>query len=92
MNADERAIRCLVSGRVQGVWYRAAAANQAEQLSLRGWAKNLTDGRVEVLVAGDSDAVATLCGWLWEGPPGASVSGVTVEEFTDPVAAGFQTL
>ena len=92
MTTGERAVRCLVAGRVQGVWFRATTARQAEQLSLRGWAKNLPDGRVEVVVAGDSRGLATLCGWLWEGPRGASVSGVTVEEWTEPVASGFQTL
>ena len=92
MAVDERAVRCLVSGRVQGVWYRASTAQQAEQWSLRGWVKNLADGRVEVVIAGESHQVAQLCGWLWEGPPDASVSGVTVAEWNDPVAPGFQTL
>ncbi len=91
MTVDERAVRCLVSGRVQGVWYRASTAQQAERLSLRGWVKNLADGRVEVVIAGESRQVAKLCGWLWEGSPDASVSGVTVAEWNDSVAAGFQT-
>ena len=90
VNKDERAVRCLVSGRVQGVWYRASTARQAERLSLRGWARNLADGRVEVVAAGDPEAVARLCAWLWEGPPDAGVSGVTVQEWTDPVAPGFR--
>ena len=85
-------VRCLVSGRVQGVWYRASTAQQASKLSLRGWAKNLPDGRVEVVIAGDSNRIAELCGWLWEGSPGSRVSGVTVEEWTDPIASGFETL
>ena len=92
MTAGERAVRCLVSGRVQDVWYRASTAQQAQRLALRGWAKNLPDGRVEVVLAGRAEAVAALCGWLWEGPPGARVSGVAVEEWTAPVAGGFQTL
>ena len=89
---NERAVRCLVAGRVQGVWYRASTAEQAVRLSLRGWARNLPDGRVEVVVAGEPDRVAELCGWLWEGPSRARVSGVTVEEWNEPVAPGFQTL
>ena len=92
MTAGERAVRCLVTGRVQDVWYRASTAQRAQRLALRGWAKNLPDGRVEVVLAGRAEGIAALCGWLWEGPPGARVSGVTVEEWTAPVAAGFQTL
>ena len=85
-------VRCLVSGRVQGVWYRASTAQQASKLSLRGWAKNLSDGRVEVVIAGDSKRIDELCGWLWEGPSGSRVSGVTVEEWIEPIASGFETL
>jgi acylphosphatase len=89
MSADEQAVRCLVEGRVQGVWYRATAAKRAEQLQLRGWAKNLANGQVEVVVAGSSDAVAEMCRWLWAGPSGAQVVGVTVAEWSGDVAPGF---
>ena len=90
--AAKHAVRCLVAGHVQGVWYRAATAQRAEQLSLSGWAKNLPDGRVEVVVAGESHSIAKLCKWLWEGSPGAIVSGITVEVWKDSVSSGFQTL
>ena len=89
MSIREQAVRCLVKGRVQGVWYRATAAKQAQQLELRGWAKNLADGQVEVVVAGPPSAVAQLCQWLWEGPAGAQVTGVTVAEWTEAVEPGF---
>jgi len=92
MSAGARAVRCLVHGRVQGVWYRATAAKRAEQLQLRGWAKNLVDGRVEVVVAGSADAVAEMCGWLWSGPSGARVVSVTVAQWTETVGPGFRTL
>lgn len=85
-------MRCLVHGRVQGVWYRASTATQAEQLKLRGWAKNLADGRVEVVVAGSPAAVAEMCRWLWTGPSGAQVEGVKVAEWTDVVEPGFRAL
>lgn len=91
MSADEQAVRCLVKGRVQGVWYRASAAKQAQRLELRGWARNLPDGQVEVVVAGSPEAVAEICGWLWEGPAGARVTGVAVAEWTQDVPAGFDT-
>ena len=81
-----------MSGRVQGVWYRVSTARQAEQLLLRGWAKNLAAGGVEVVIAGAPKAVADLCAWLWKGPSGARVTGVEVKEWNDPVAVGFRIL
>lgn len=89
--SQEQAVRCRVTGRVQGVFFRAATAEQARRLQLRGWAKNLQDGSVEVVAAGDARAVAELIGWLWSGPPAAEVDGVAVEEWQEPVADGFQT-
>jgi acylphosphatase len=79
-----------VSGRVQGVYYRAATADQARRLALRGWVKNLPDGRVEVVAAGPADALTELTGWLWEGPPAARVDGVQVEQWPGAVPAGFE--
>lgn len=68
--------RCHVSGRVQGVFFRAAVRNVAAELSVVGYAKNLSDGRVEVHVEGDPAAVAALCDWLWDGPDAAEVAHV----------------
>jgi acylphosphatase len=65
--------RCLVSGRVQGVFYRASTQQQARKLGITGYAKNLTDGRVEVLAVGDAARVDALVQWLWQGPPAAHV-------------------
>ena len=70
--------RCHVSGRVQGVFYRASARNRARDLGVTGYARNLPDGRVEVLACGAPDAVEALCRWLWQGPPAAQVTGVEV--------------
>lgn len=71
--------RCLVSGRVQGVWFRASTRDQARRLGVTGWARNLHDGRVEVLACGDAAAVEALCDWLWDGPPLAQVTQVSCE-------------
>lgn len=68
--------RCLVSGKVQGVFYRASTAQKARELGVTGYARNLSDGRVEVLVYGKPENVRTLCDWLWEGPSAARVSDV----------------
>jgi len=65
-----------VRGLVQGVWYRGTCAEQAEALGVSGWARNLADGRVEVVAEGDPDAVQQLVDWCWQGPPSACVVGV----------------
>ena len=65
--------RCWVSGRVQGVYFRGATQRKATELGLTGYARNLPDGRVEVLVCGEAAKIQALCEWLWEGPPLAEV-------------------
>lgn len=73
-------LQCHVSGKVQGVWFRAGAQQQARQLGLTGWARNLPDGRVEVLVCGERKQVEAMIAWLWEGPELAKVTDVTSVE------------
>lgn len=89
--SSDKVVRCLVEGRVQGVFYRASTARKAEALGLSGSARNLSDGRVEVQLRGSPGAVAELCAWLWQGPPAAKVVGVTVEDFAGEIPAGFVT-
>ena len=71
---------CFVSGRVQGVFYRASAAQRARELKITGYARNLPDARVEVLACGETKAVEAFCDWLWQGPPAARVSEVVIRE------------
>jgi acylphosphatase len=71
--------RVVVSGLVQGVGFRFSTQRAAQRLGVAGWARNLADGRVEVHAQGDRAAVAALVDWLWEGPPGAEVSGLHEE-------------
>jgi acylphosphatase len=68
--------RAFVSGRVQGVFYRATAVRKATSLALAGYARNLADGRVEVLAIGHEAPVAAFIEWLWEGSAASKVSGV----------------
>ncbi len=70
------AARFLVGGKVQGVCFRASTREQALKLGLRGYAKNLPDGRVEVLAEGDERALDALERWLHVGPPMARVQTV----------------
>jgi acylphosphatase len=72
-------LRCYVTGRVQGVWYRAYTRDQALRLDITGYARNLPDGRVEVLACGEEDAVTQLRNWLQKGPPRAQVKEVQWE-------------
>ncbi|UHQ24336.1 acylphosphatase [Lysobacter sp. 5GHs7-4] len=74
------AARYFVSGKVQGVWFRASAREQALALGLRGYARNLADGRVEVLAVGDATALAQLETWLRRGPANARVDDVRRED------------
>lgn len=69
----------FISGRVQGVFYRASTKNMAEQLGLKGWVKNTSDGRVEALFEGDETAVKDMISWCHKGPRSAEVSDVTVD-------------
>src|SRR5579872_1441231 len=71
--------RCVVSGRVQGVYYRASARERARGAQLTGHARNLPDRRVEVLACGDEGAVLSFIEWLWEGPAAAKVLDVSIE-------------
>ncbi len=68
-----------VSGRVQGVFFRDATRQKAEQLSLTGWVKNLPDGRVEALFEGPSERVREMVHWCEQGPRNASVDNVDVD-------------
>ncbi|HEY2624553.1 MAG TPA: acylphosphatase [Dyella sp.] len=85
------AARFLVSGRVQGVFYRASAREQALALGLSGYARNLPDGRVEVLAFGPASAIDTFERWLWQGPAAARVDAVAREASAEPEVQGFHT-
>ena len=81
--------RCVVVGRVQGVFFRASTQRQARRLGVTGVARNLPDGSVEVIACGPVAAVDELIGWLHRGPELARVAGVTVSGFDGPVAPDF---
>lgn len=73
-------LHCYVEGQVQGVFYRDATKRKAKELGVTGYVKNLSDGRVEVMVCGEAEQVETLREWLWDGAPRAEVTDVSVTE------------
>jgi acylphosphatase len=73
-------VRILVSGKVQGVGYRASTLRQAKKLGISGWVRNLLDNRVEALFEGDTTAVEQMIAWCRIGPSAAKVKDVFVEE------------
>lgn len=73
-------VKAIVLGRVQGVWFRANAMQEAKLLGVRGYARNMADGSVEIVAEGETAAVDALIAWVGEGPPLAVVRQVRVEE------------
>lgn len=88
-DAARQARRCIVSGRVQGVWFRASTRDRAQALGVEGRARNLVDGRVEVLMIGPPAALDALCEWLHQGPDLARVESVECDPVSPPALSGF---
>jgi acylphosphatase len=74
--------RLVISGRVQGVGFRYAFADEARELGLRGWVRNRRNGEVEAVVSGPAHTVDAIVAWAHKGPPAAKVTAVTVEPAT----------
>jgi len=81
--ADDTRAHVFVSGKVQGVYYRANTRDAAEERGVEGWVRNLRDGRVEAVFEGSEDAVESMVEWCHEGSPAARVEGVEAE-YGDP--------
>lgn len=77
---SKRCLKCTISGRVQGVWYRAHTQKEAQKLAITGWVRNLPDGRVEAFICGHEEALNAMQNWLAKGPPLAKVLKVDAEE------------
>lgn len=73
-------IRAIISGKVQGVFFRNTTRQKASKLGLTGWIKNLSNGEVELVACGERNSIMIFTKWLWIGPPFASVSNVHCEE------------
>jgi acylphosphatase len=86
----EPARRLRVTGRVQGVFFRAWAQRQAHELGVKGWIRNASDGSVEAHLEGDEAAIKALLDRIWQGPPSAQVEEVEVKEVAAENLNGFQ--
>ena len=86
--ADRTAVRVRVSGRVQGVWFRAWTGDRAREVGLDGWVRNRADGTVEALFTGPAAAVARMVEACRDGPPAARVDDVVSEAAGETVAPG----
>jgi acylphosphatase len=82
--------RVLISGRVQGVFFRDTARRRAEEEGVAGSARNLSNGRVEVVLEGEEDAVNRMIDWCKEGSDWAEVTSVDVEEQEPQGATAFR--
>jgi acylphosphatase len=81
--------RVVVHGRVQGVFFRDSTRQRAHAAGVAGWVANRPDGTVEAVLEGDADAVEALVRWLQEGPRGADVERVEVEDGEPEGLTGF---
>jgi len=79
MTVTQARVSVLISGMVQGVFFRASARDEARRLGLTGWVKNRYDGKVETVAEGPRDRLEALVTWLRKGPPSARVRDVSVE-------------
>jgi len=75
-----KAMHCFVTGRVQGVFFRESSVREARSLGLKGWVRNLRDGRVEFYAIGDEPALNEMMIWLNQGPPLAEVDLLECQE------------
>jgi len=94
MSATESTSQCrrrvLISGLVQDVWFRATTAKHAVQAGVRGWVRNLSDGRVEAVLEGTTDAVNAMVDFCSRGPEMARVDRIEVVEESPENLEGFQ--
>ena len=81
--------RVVVTGQVQGVFYRESCRREARSRSVAGWVRNRSDGSVEAVFEGEPDAVEAMVAWAEVGPPHASVAGSTVNEEQPEGLSGF---
>jgi acylphosphatase len=73
-------VHVVISGRVQGVWFRASTRDKAQQLGLTGWVKNTSEGNVEAVFEGEEKLINEMLDWCHHGPPLAQVKNVEIKK------------
>ena len=76
----KKRVHLLISGRVQGVWFRASTRNKAQQLGLKGWVKNTSDGKVEAIFEGEEKNIEEIIKWCHKGPSLAHVTHIDIKQ------------
>ena len=89
---DTIRVRALITGRVQGVWYRASTREEAVRLGLSGWVRNLPNGSVEAVFEGDRTRVDSAVEWCRQGPPHAIIENVVTRQETPEGLVGFEII
>jgi acylphosphatase len=79
MNSEKMRCHALVSGRVQGVFFRQNTRERARALGLKGWVRNTEDGKVEAVFEGEREKIEKILEWMRKGPPFARVDGLKIE-------------
>lgn len=88
-----RRVKILISGRVQGVYFRMFAHNKAKHLGINGYVRNLPDGRVEIIAEADNSSIGKLIKWCHKGPVTARVDDVEIIELeSDEALAPFEII
>ena len=90
MTESDEALRLVVRGQVQGVFFRDSCRQKASTLGVRGWVRNREDGAVEAVVAGPPAALREMVRWAQQGPPRAAVETVEATPADDPGRTGFE--
>ena len=85
-------IKLLISGKVQGVWYRKSSSIKAEELNLKGTVRNLEDGRVEIVASGEKEDLERLVNWCKKGPELAIVDNIKLEILDDQSFSDFRII
>lgn len=83
-------VHLIISGKVQGVFYRASAKKKAEELNINGWIKNTREGNVEAMISGEGEAINRFVEWCKSGPERAVVEGVRITNKEPSVFASFR--
>ncbi len=85
-------VHLIITGKVQGVFFRASTKEQADAIGIKGWVKNTRDGNVEIMASGDKKIIDQFISWCRKGPKAAIVADVKISEREDSQFSGFSII